>query len=271
MSQSNPNIVMASRVIFSTGSGAVYSLYKTTDGGATWANIWNTAFPTASAINSITIHPTQPNKIWVSFSVGFDATNPNQARKLYYSQDGGTTWTNITSGLPNVPVWTIAAQDNSSVGAIYAGTAAGVFYKDNTMSKFVEFQVGMPRGVMVTDLQIHSGAGKIFAGTHGRGIWSANLYDQPYNGAVASAKPNRSLLLNVYPNPANDYIRIVWDDNNKAGQTLNVTDMYGRVLFNKTDFSGRTTVDISQYAAGVYTVQLMSGKEVLVKKFTVSK
>lgn len=271
MSQSNPNIVMASRVSFSTGSGTIYALYKTTDGGTTWTNIWNTAFPTASAINLITIHPTQPNKIWVGFSVGFSATNPNQVRKLYYSQDGGTTWTNFTDGLPSVPVWTIEAQDNSPVGAIYAGTAAGVFYKDNTMSKFVEFQVGMPRGVMVTDLKIHSGSGKIFAGTHGRGIWSANLYDRPYDGTVASAKPNRNLLLNVYPNPANDYIRIVWDDNNKEGQTLNVMDINGRVLFNKTDFSGRTTVDISQYAAGVYTVQLMSDKEVLVKKFTVSK
>ena len=139
------------------------------------------------------------------------------------------------------------------------------------MPQFVEFQVGMPRGVMVTDLKIHSGAGKIFAGTHGRGIWSANLYDRPYEGVVDAAKPNRNLLLNVYPNPANDVIRVVWDDNNKAGQILNVTDIYGRILYSKSDFTGRTTVDISQFTTGVYTVQLTSGKEVLVKKFTVSK
>ncbi len=270
MAQSNPNIVVASRLSFSSGSPVVRALYKTTNGGTTWTNIWNTAFP-AATLNSITIHPTQPNKIWVGFSIGFTATNPNHARKVFYSEDGGTTWTNITNGLPNVPVWTIAAQDNSPVGAIYVGTAIGVFYKDNTMSRFVEFQVGMPRGVMVTDLKIHSGVGKIYAGTHGRGIWAANLYDRPYEGYSQALKVNRNLLLNVFPNPANDYIRIVWDDNNKVGQMLNVTDIYGRVLYNKTDFTGRTTVDISQYAAGVYTVQLTSGKEVLVKKFTVSK
>ncbi len=270
MAQSNPNIVIASRLSFSSGSAAVRALYKTMDGGLTWTNIWDTAFP-AATLNSITIHPIQPNKIWVGFSIGFVATNPNHARKVFYSEDGGATWRNITDGLPNVPVWTIAAQDNSPVGAVYVGTAIGVFYKDNTMSKFVEFQVGMPRGVMVTDLKIHSGVGKIYAGTHGRGIWAANLYDQPYEGNPQTLRVNRSLLLNVYPNPANDFIRIVWDDKNQDGQTLRITDIYGRTLYNKSDFQGRTTVDISQYAVGIYTVQLTSGKEKLVKKFAVNK
>lgn len=269
MAQSDPNIMIAARF---TASPVVMSLYKTTNGGATWANIWNPAFPTSGSVADIKIHPTQPNKVWIAFRVGFSSANPDQSKKLFYSEDGGTTWTNITVGLPPVPVWSIAIQGNSTVGAVYVGTAVGVFYKDATKTRFQEFQVGMPRGVMVTDLKIHEGVGKIYAGTYGRGVWAANLYDRPYDGGtVASAKPNRNLLLNVYPNPANDYIRIVWDDNNKEDQTLNVMDINGRVLFNKRDFSGRTTVDISQYAAGVYTVQLVSGKEVLVKKFTVSK
>ena len=137
--------------------------------------------------------------MWVSFSAGFVATNINQSRKVFYSEDGGTTWSNITDGLPNLPVWSIAVQDNSPVGAVYVGTAAGVFYKDNTMAKFVEFQGGMPRGVMVTDLEIHSGVGKIYAGTHGRGIWAANLYDQPRRSHEVNARhglqqPQRTLI-----------------------------------------------------------------------------
>ena len=270
IAQSNANIVVAARMTANTGSAVVRALYKTIDGGLTWTNIWNTAFP-AALLTDITIHPIESNKMWVSFSAGFVATNVNQSRKVFYSEDGGTTWSNITDGLPNVPVWSIAVQDNSPVGAVYAGTAAGVFYKDNTMAKFVEFQGGMPRGVMVTDLEIHSGVGKIYAGTHGRGIWAANLYDQPYEGYQQSLKTNRSLLLNVYPNPANDIIRIEWDDKIQEGQILSITDIYGRTLLTKTDFNGRMRVDISQYPVGVYTVQLASKKEILVKKFVVSK
>jgi hypothetical protein len=201
------------------------------------------------------------------------ATNVNQSRKLFYSEDGGTTWTNITAGLPAVPVWSVAAQGDSPVGAIYVGTAVGVFYKDNTMSQFKEFQVGMPRGVMVVDLKIHEGVGKVYAATYGRGIWSANLYDRPYDGSIAMPTPerNRSLLLNVYPNPANDMIRVVWDDKIEKGQTLSIMDLQGRVVYSTKEFQNRSYIDISKFTVGLYTVLIQSEKETVSKKFTVAK
>jgi hypothetical protein len=272
IAKSNGNIILAGRMVVNSPNNQVTrALYKTTNGGTTWTNIWNTAFPN-TWITSLAIHPTQPNKMWVSFSAGFIATNVNQSRKLFYSEDGGTTWTNITANLPAVPVWSVAVQGDSPVGAIYVGTGVGVFYKDNTMSQFKEFQVGMPRGVMVVDLKIHEGVGKVYAATYGRGIWSANLHDRPYDGGIAPApERNRSLLLNIYPNPAKDVIRINWDDHVAKGQTLSILDIHGRTLYTTKDFQGKTNVDISQYAAGVYTVQLQSDKEVVSKKFTVTK
>lgn len=266
LSQSNANTIYVARYTQNRGAARVYYLHKTTDGGTTWSNVWNAAFP-PSPIKDIAVHPTNPNKIWVCFQISYVATNVNQSKKVFYSEDGGTTWTNISTGLPPVPAWTIAVQGNSPVGAVYVGTGFGIYYKDNTMAQFVPFQRGMPLGIPVVDLKIHEGAGKIFAGTYGRGIWSANLYDQPYDGGINALKSNRSLLLNVYPNPAKDAVRIEWDDNNVESQSMNIVDVFGRVVFSKTDFVGKTTFDMSGKAAGVYTVQLKTDKEVVTKKF----
>jgi photosystem II stability/assembly factor-like uncharacterized protein len=267
---SNANTIYAARFTQNQGAARVYYLNKTTDGGVTWKNIISTAFP-ASDIRDIAVHPTDPNKVWVSFFVGYNAANVNQSRKVFYSDNGGTTWTNISAGLPPAPAFTIVAPGNSPVGAVYVGTGFGIYYKDNTMAQFVEFQRGMPRGMPVVDLKIHEGIGKIYAATYGRGVWSANLYDQPYDGGVVSLQRDRSLLLNVYPNPAQDFIRVEWDDKNTEGQTLSIMDLHGRTIYTQADFKGRTTFDMSLQAAGIYTVQLKSGKEVLSKKFVLAK
>ncbi len=268
IAQSNANTILAARLSINAETfQPEYTLYKTANGGTTWTNIWNPDFP-ESGISDIAIHPTQANKIWVSFNVGYEAENPDHSRKLFYSEDGGTTWTNITTGLPSVPIWSIAVQGDSPVGAVYVGTGVGVFYKDATKNAFAEFQIGMPRGVMVTDLKIHEGVGKIYAGTYGRGIWAANLYDQPYDGGVSSLKRNHALLLNAYPNPAHDVVKIEWDDKNEPDQTLSIFDIYGRNVHTENDFQGKTTVNITQFPVGVYTIQLKKGSELLVKKFT---
>ncbi len=267
---SNSNIIYVARRTQDASTVApVYYLYQTLDGGTSWKNLWSTAFPNAF-LTDIAIHPTQPNKIWVTFSVGYNAANVNQSRKVFYSDNGGGTWTNITEGLPAVPVWSVVVQETNPNDPIYVATGVGVYYKDNTMTKFVEFQGGMPRGVMVTDLKIHSGSGKIFAGTYGRGIWAANLYDQPFEG-FATLKTNRSLLLNVYPNPAKDAIKIEWDESNLEGQNMDILDAFGRVIFTQKDFQGRASLNMTEFASGVYTVRLKTGKEVVSKKFILSK
>ena len=264
---SNNNVIVVARQYFTSGSPSVRQLMVTTNGGTTWTNRWDASlFPTGGTLRDIAIHPTDPNRIWICFNVGFLATNVNQSRKVFYSDNGGNTWTNITAGLPPIPVWSIVVPANSSDNAVYVGTAIGVFYKDNTKPQFVEFQVGMPRGVMVTDLKIHDGAGKIFAGTYGRGVWSANLYDRPYDGSAQALPANRSMLLSVYPNPVNEAVTIEWDAKITEQHSLEVTDALGKTLFYQPNFLGKATFNMEQYTTGIYTIQLRTGKDVVTKK-----
>ena len=62
-------------------------VYKSTDGGRTWANM---GLRETQHIGRIVIHPTNPNIVWVA-ALGH-AWGPNRDRGLYKTTDGGTTW-----------------------------------------------------------------------------------------------------------------------------------------------------------------------------------
>ncbi len=131
----------------------------------TWTNITGTLPVAFALMNSIQVSPTDINKVWVCFS-GYSNGN-----KVYYTSNGGTSWTNISGTLPNVPVNCIAYHNNGQDG-IYIGTDIGVFYKDNTMTDWEPFRNGLPN-VMILDLEITQN--KIRAATYGRGIWQSDL------------------------------------------------------------------------------------------------
>lgn len=141
-------------------------IYMTPDGGTTWNNI-KPGLPSSASISRIEVHPTNPLKIWVTFS-GFDSHN-----KVFTSDDGGQNWTNITRNLPNIPVNCIVAGPRSD-NAIYIGTDLGVYYTDTMTARWQPYMESLPN-VIVQDLDVNNTIGKLRAGTYGRGIWEVDL------------------------------------------------------------------------------------------------
>src|SRR5262249_53290976 len=106
-------------------------------------------------------------RVWVTFS-GYEA-----GVKVFGTTDGGRTWNNLSGQLPNLPVSSAAAQ-KSPANAIYVGTDAGVFYRDDRIGQWGPFGDGMPT-VSVTSLVIDEARSRIFAATYGRGVWLSDL------------------------------------------------------------------------------------------------
>jgi PKD repeat protein len=121
-----------------------------------------------AAITAIAVAPEDPLHVYVSLS-GYQA-----GQKVFESTDGGASWTNISRNLPNVPANTIVRQSGAAEG-LYVGTDIGVFYSDNTLGNWQPFSDGLPR-VVVTELEVHEGAGKLRASTYGRGLWQSELW-----------------------------------------------------------------------------------------------
>lgn len=140
-------------------------IWGTNNSGSTWTDI-TTGLPN-SAISSITVHPTQPLKVWLTFS------GTQIGQKVYVTEDGGTTWTNISGNLPNIPVNCLIYQNGSADG-IYIGTDAGVYYTDTLLAGWQFYSTGLPN-VIVNDLEINYSIGKIRAGTYGRGLWESPI------------------------------------------------------------------------------------------------
>jgi hypothetical protein len=105
--------------------------------------------------------------IWVT-AYGF--VNGN---KVYKSIDGGTTWTNISGSLPNVPTDCIIYQHNTG-DRLYLGTDIGVYTRDSSDTDWQPFNVGLPN-VIANDLAIQYSTNKLFVASFGRGIWVSDL------------------------------------------------------------------------------------------------
>ena len=192
--------------------GGKMGVYRSTNGGDTWANIGGAGNAVALVANNDgsgdilygisgnTIircdNPLATNPTWVS--VGSPLSAPPKALavnpannsevwiacggysnfdKLARSMNKGNTWTDLTLGLPGIPIYSLAFanNNNSPTGAIYIGTELGIFYGDDSTPDWNPFYNYLPM-VPVTDLAVNYGNGEVTAATFGRGIWRSEKY-----------------------------------------------------------------------------------------------
>lgn len=227
------------------------ALFKyTPDLGSTWIQRF---VPTSKEITSIALHPTDTNKIWVGVD-GYASTH-----KVFYSDDAGISWTNIGTGLPNVPVNKIVYQ-NGGNGLLYAGTDMGVYFYDG--SSWQPFNNGLPM-TQVLDIEINYTAQKMSIGTHGRGIWQADLLDPLVGVDEADTFSN----WRVYPNPNNGEI-LYLDTNDQPEQVI----IYDPSMREIARYTNTQRVDVSHLSEGMYLIQLQMDSELSeIQSFVISK
>jgi photosystem II stability/assembly factor-like uncharacterized protein len=141
-------------------------LQRSDDEGDNWTDLQeNPGFPeTITKITGIAVDPANSNRVWVTMG-GF-----TDGQKVYYSNNAGDSWSNLSGTLPDVPVNCIAIDDNLDA---YIGTDIGVFFKTSTMNDWQPYTNFLPR-IPVTELHIRGTS--IYASTFGRGIWRSDTH-----------------------------------------------------------------------------------------------
>jgi photosystem II stability/assembly factor-like uncharacterized protein len=91
------------------------------------------------------------------------------SRHVWRTADGGTSWSNISSNLPDVPTLSLAV-DPKDPTDLFVGSDVGVFRSTNGGASWATFNSGLPN-VSVNDLRFHATSGDLWAATYGRGVW----------------------------------------------------------------------------------------------------
>ncbi len=130
----------------------------------------------SGSIADIATHPTDENLVYIL-----------RGNKIYKSSNKGMSWTDISNGLPNIPMLEMVYDKLSNEG-IYIGTDMGVYYKDATMSSWIDYSNGLPV-IRVSGMDIYYGTTRndsfLTIATDGRGFWRSALSDVVVNSPVA--------------------------------------------------------------------------------------
>lgn len=150
-------------------------IYRTVNNGTAFTEVTNnlSGILSGNIITSIEVDPTDSMRVWVSISGFTDGV------KVAHTSNGGTTWTNVSGTLPNLPCNVVKFEATATVtNALYVGMDIGVYYRDDALGDFIPFMVNLPN-VIVNDLELNEASGIIRAGTYGRGVWESGSYSIP--------------------------------------------------------------------------------------------
>jgi photosystem II stability/assembly factor-like uncharacterized protein len=143
--------------VAATGSlfrpGGERGVYRSTDGGRTWARTLNGANATTGA-NDVVIDPKNPKRVWATL---WDRRREPDLRRyggtgsgLYRSGDGGTTWKRLENVTAPTPGDDIGLKNDPRLGRIGVGVAPSrpdrVYVQTSTYSQF-----GNHKGFYVSD------------------------------------------------------------------------------------------------------------------------
>ncbi len=167
-------------------------IYKTRDGGRTWANL--SQGMSHSRVIAMGIDPAYPATVYAG----------TKGDAVYKSHDGGQRWASMRSGLDDATISSVVNQflfDPADAQHIFIATTMGVFETKNGGEQWVKKMDGMKEVLMVVTLGMDPTRPSIlYAGTSGgvyKSIDQASHWEKVNNGLVPPDMVKTSRALNV--------------------------------------------------------------------------
>lgn len=195
------------------------------------------------------------------------AGNPH----FFKSTNHGQTWNAIGTGLPDIPVTSIALNTYNS-DYIYLGTDLGVYVSTDAGLTWDEFNDNLPP-IYVQDIEFHPGDTTVRIGTMGRGAWKTKSVPCVFITGAEEAIQAPKLLgeLTLFPNPSAGPVQIDFELGAEAPVSLEIYEVGGQLVGRQIHGTlpiGRHQVSVEAInllghplAAGIYYVKFKTGGE----------
>ena len=201
-------------------------VWVSSDYGVTWEDI--SANLPYRWVTRVVVDPNDENIVYATFSgLKWAESEP----RVFRSSNMGTTWTNISSNLPDAPINAFAV-DNNNPDILYLGNDIGAFVSYNIGENWEILDGNLPI-VVVNDMKIHPTDNYLAVGTHGRGIYKIDLNEIVGGKESVNQIPNNLYLSQNYPNPFNPNTNIEY--------TIPTTSVILSGAKNQQDFSSQSS------------------------------
>lgn len=167
-------------------------IYKTRDGGQTWANL--SRGMSYSRVIAMAIDPAYPATVYAG----------TKGDAVYKSHDGGQRWVSMRVGLDDATITSVVNQfvfDPADSQHIFIATTMGVFETKNGGEQWTKRMEGMKEVLMVVTIGMDpTRSAVLYAGTSGgvyKSVDGAGHWEKVNNGLVPPGMVKTSRALNV--------------------------------------------------------------------------
>jgi hypothetical protein len=125
-------------------------------------------------ISDLLVDPSLPNRYWATLSrLKRTGASPVPVGAVLRSDDQGATWTDVTAGLPPIPINAIV-NDPSDPDRVWVACDVGVFESQDAGATWSIYGTGLPNALAV-DLLFYEPARLLRVATRSRGVWEATV------------------------------------------------------------------------------------------------
>jgi len=183
-------IPTADQIYIGTTTGEIY---RTTWNGIRWSAPTTLTSPRNAYVSDLHV---KNNRLWATYSTVGNG-------RVFRSDDGGSSWNDMTSGLPAIPMRAIQVQPNNP-NRIWVAGDIGVYQSFDAGRSWKSFSLGLPN-TLVGDLIYNPHTRILRVGTRNRGAWEI-----PVNGDLSKPRCGRQFIGSLGPNKTGRWFTFRW-------------------------------------------------------------